>query len=459
MLLSSWYCSVGWHLSKYNMQQTFGRVRGTSDVTQKSRREVDQCCYSIHKNSTSIRHLTASICVYMWRFRTRQLQSIILNLDSRHDLPILSPCLLESLQEVCAQAHWVLLRLQLLYQVAVSGKLWSESACYISWQWCGFSGSSRSCQLLHLAEWFWNFEESKKIFRTCLLSTKQKDRTYSYPQWPSLCLKSAVCPNQIDQADQADLLPVPGRDERRFTPSTGHTWQVLTSLMQGFDSEGEQLINQYQIVSASKSTCSRNSMLPKFYPDHRIIASLLSHNIWSQGAMLSDLSESEKSGGSSGWSCSSKARLWWSKQQHRGSSGITEAHKCGDLAAIFWRSVMEATCRNLTYWFLKTCHNTSQYRVFSVWHQAPNYEIVESKYSKNILQILCESYVIATWDIHAQVVQVICFDLFRPTRRLGNAPVKDNCQTYCRHRLFQTSSCNQAARVFVPSYVQILSFR
>ena len=185
----------------------------------------------------------------------------------------------------------------------------------------------------------------------------------------------------------------------------------------------------------SKSTCSTNSLLPKFYPDHRIVASLLSHNSWSQGAMLSDLSESEKSGGSSGWSCSSKARLWWSKQQHRGSSGITEAHKCGDLAAIFWRSVMEATCRNLTYWFLKTCRNTSQYRVFSVWHQAPNYEIVESKYSKNILQILCESYVIATWDIHAQVVQVICFDLFRPTRRLGNAPVKDNCQTYRRHRL------------------------
>ena len=334
--------------------------------------------------------------------------------DSRHDLPILSPCLLESLQEVCAQAHWVLLRLQLLYQVAVSGKLWSESACYISWQWCGFSGSSRRCQLLHLAEWFWNIEESKTSFRT-------------------------------------------------------HTRQVLTSLMQGFDSEGEQLINQYQIVSASKSTCSTHSLLPKFYPDHRIIASLLSHNSWSQGAMLSESAESEKSGGSSGWSCSSKARLWWSKQQHRGSSGITEAHKCRDHAAIFWRSVMEATCRNLTYWFLKTCHNASQYGVFSVWHQAPNHKIVESKYSKTILQIICESYVIATlkihenpWDIHAQVVQAsvsICFDLFRPTRRLGNAPVKDNCHTYCRHRLFQTSSCKQAARAFDPSYVQILSFR
>lgn len=302
--------------------------------------------------------------------------------------------------------------------------------------------------------------------RVCWAQSKknQKDRTYSYLQWPSLYgLKSAVsCPNQIDQADQADLLPVPGRDERRFT----HTWQVLTSLMQGFDSEGEQQINQYQIVSASKSTCSTHSLLPKFYPDHRIIASLLSHNSWSQGAMLSESAESEKSGGSSGWSCSSKARLWWSKQQHRGSSGITQARKCGDLAAIFWRSVMEATCRNLTYWFLKTCHNTSQYTVFSVWHQAPNYEMVERKYSKNILQILCESYVIATlkihetpWDMHAQIVQVICFDLFRPTRRLGNAPVKDNCQTYCRHRLFQTSSCNQAARAFVPSYVQILSFR
>ena len=263
-------------------------------------------------------------------------------------------------------------------------------------------------------EWFWNIEESKTSFRT-------------------------------------------------------HTRQVLTSLMQGFDSEGEQLINQYQIVSASKSTCSTHSLLPKFYPDHRIIASLLSHNSWSQGAMLSESAESEKSGGSSGWSCSSKARLWWSKQQHRGSSGITEAHKCRDHAAIFWRSVMEATCRNLTYWFLKTCHNASQYGVFSVWYQAPNHKIVESKYSKTILQIICESYVIATlkihenpWDIHAQVVQAsvsICFDLFRPTRRLGNAPVKDNCHTYCRHRLFQTSSCKQAARAFDPSYVQILSFR
>lgn len=230
--------------------------------------------------------------------------------------------------------------------------------------------------------------------RVCWAQSKKTENIRIFSDPHSMGLKSAVsCPNQIDQADQADLLPVPGRDERRFAPSTGHTGQVLTSLMQGFDSEGEQLINQYQIVSASKSTCSTHSLLPKFYLNHRIITSLLSHNSWSQGAMLSDLSESEKSGGSSGWSCSSKARLWWSKQQHRGSSGITKAHKCGDLAAIFWRSVMEATCRNLTYWFLKTCHNTSQYRVFSVWHQAPNYEMVESKYSKNILQILYASYV------------------------------------------------------------------
>ena len=246
MLLSSWYCSVGWHLSKYNMQQTFGRVRGTSDVTQKSRREIDQCCYSIHKNS--IRHLHASICVYMWRFRTRQLQWIILNLDSRHDLPILSPCLLESLQEVCAQAHWVLLRLQLLYQVAVSGKLWSESACYISWQLCGFSGSSRSCQLLHLAEWFWNFEESKKIFRTCLLSTKQKRQNIFVSSvahsmaWSLPYLVQIKLIRQIRQIFFRFLAVT--RDAP--LPQLVTTWQVLTSLMQGFDSEGEQLINQYQ---------------------------------------------------------------------------------------------------------------------------------------------------------------------------------------------------------------------
>ena len=367
MLLSSWYCSVGWHLSKYNMQQTFGRVRGTSDVTQKSRREIDQCCYSIHKNS--IRHLHASICVYMWRFRTRQLQWIILNLDSRHDLPILSPCLLESLQEVCAQAHWVLLRLQLLYQVAVSGKLWSESACYISWQLCGFSGSSRSCQLLHLAEWFWNFEESKKIFRTCLLSTKQKDRTYSYLQWPTLWPEVCRILSKSNWSGRS------GRSSSGSWPWRETLHSLNWSHMTGVDFADARIWlwrwtanKSVSAVSASKSTCSTHSLLPKFYPDHRIIASLLSHNSWSQGAMLSESAESEKSGGSSGWSCSSKARLWWSKQQHRGSSGITEAHKCGDLAAIFWRSVMEATCRNLTYWFLKTCHNTSQYTVFSVWH-------------------------------------------------------------------------------------------
>ena len=34
---------------------------------------------------------------------------------------------------------------------------------------------------------------------------------------------AASCPNQIDQANQADLLPVPGSDERRLIPSTGHT--------------------------------------------------------------------------------------------------------------------------------------------------------------------------------------------------------------------------------------------
>lgn len=243
MLLSSWYCSIGWHLSKYNMQQTFGRVCGTS-VTQMSRREINLCCYSIHKNSTSIRHLHASICVCMWRFRTRQLQWIILNLDMT--FPSCHPAFWKACKRFALKPTGSFFVFNFFTRLRFPENCGANLPAIFLGNDVAFLAHH---EVVSCSVWPNGSEilknPKKKSARVCWAQSKKTEHILIF-SGPLYGLESAAsCPNQIDQEDQANLLLVPGCDERRFTPSTD-TWQVLTSLMQGFDYASEQVRNQYQ---------------------------------------------------------------------------------------------------------------------------------------------------------------------------------------------------------------------